>query len=161
MRKIHCLVGLLLSFNLLSGCTSHNSFQANKLASQLQDPQVQVIQKGRQLVLVLPSEISFPTGGNKLKPSVYPLLVRLADILIKDYPTAHIKVIGYTDTSGSPQRNRSLSISRARAVGGYLRYRGVHRDRIDAAGFGDTHPIASNATPEGRAKNRRVEIYID
>lgn len=161
MRTIHCLAGLVLSVSLLSGCTTYHRVQTNKLASQLQHTQVEVVEKGHQLVLILPSEISFPPGGSKLNPSVYPLLIKIADILIKDYPKATIKVIGYTDTSGSSQHNRSLSITRARAIAGYLRYRGIERDCIDAAGFGENNPIAPNSTPEGRAKNRRVEIYIN
>lgn len=161
MKNIHYVVGLLLTVIWLFGCTNLGRFQINKLAAELQNTEVQVLEKDNQLVLLLASEVTFQPGATKLKPSSYPLLIKIADILMKDYPNANIKIAAYTDTSGSPKRNRSISITRARAVGGYLRYRGINRDRIDAVGFGEDHPIASNTTSEGRAKNRRIEIYIN
>lgn len=154
IAAIGCLTGLLTS------CSAYGSFHNSTIASQFSNANVQVVEKGQQLTLILPAEITFAPGRTKLNPQVYPLLIKVADIIMKDYPNAQVHVAAYTDTSGNPQRNRSLSITRARAVAGYLRYRGVNRDQLNASGFGENRPVAANDTAAGRAKNRRIEITI-
>jgi OOP family OmpA-OmpF porin len=77
---------------------------------------------------------------------------------LKENPTATVEVGGYTDDRGSAPYNQRLSLARARAVRAYLIQRGVAADQLTAAGYGETRPVASNATEEGRAQNRRVEL---
>jgi len=86
-------------------------------------------------------------------------LDQLAEVL-KKYPKLDIVVSGHTDSVGNPAYNQKLSELRAKAIADYLLQRGVSQDRISYIGYGDTKPVASNTTAEGRAKNRRVEIKI-
>jgi outer membrane protein OmpA-like peptidoglycan-associated protein len=71
-----------------------------------------------------------------------------------------IDINGHTDSTGSQQHNQALSERRAASVANYLGARGVDQRRISTLGFGPSQPIASNATPDGRAQNRRVEVLI-
>ena len=71
-----------------------------------------------------------------------------------------MQVLGYTDSTGNDKINIPLSQRRAQTVANYLVLRGVAATRISAAGMGALNPIATNATPEGREQNRRVEIYL-
>ncbi|MCX7881760.1 MAG: OmpA family protein [Brevinematales bacterium] len=86
-------------------------------------------------------------------------LDQLAEVL-KKYPKLDIVVSGHTDSVGNATYNQKLSELRAKAIADYLLQRGVSQDRISYIGYGDTKPVATNATAEGRAKNRRVEIKI-
>ena len=79
---------------------------------------------------------------------------------MKDNPTLRIQISGHTDNSGKPADNRTLSENRAKAVTNYLITRGVAPGRLSAKGFGETQPVADNATPEGRARNRRTELTV-
>ncbi|AOJ03761.1 hypothetical protein WS70_17675 [Burkholderia mayonis] len=72
-----------------------------------------------------------------------------------------VQVSGYTDAIGSDSYNNTLSARRARTVANYLRERGLQADRFVVSGFGKSNPVASNATDEGRAQNRRVEIVLE
>ena len=76
------------------------------------------------------------------------------------YPETKIQVSGYTDNTGNPNSNLNLSLQRAQSVANYLAAQGVSPSRISSIGYGDRNPVASNATSEGRALNRRVEINI-
>ena len=79
---------------------------------------------------------------------------------LKDYPDSLVDVYGHTDSTGSDAFNQTLSENRARTVMNYLISQGVPAARLRSQGFGETMPVASNDTPDGRAKNRRVEIKI-
>jgi len=79
---------------------------------------------------------------------------------LSDNPSALVKVVGHTDSVGTDGNNQRLSVERADAVRDLLEDRGVGKSRIDVAGRGEREPIASNDTAEGRAKNRRVEIFL-
>ncbi|NOW45428.1 outer membrane protein OmpA-like peptidoglycan-associated protein [Novosphingobium sp. SG751A] len=114
---------------------------------------------GRSIMLSLPDGVTFDTGSYMLHPQFRPTLDKIAQSL-KDYPNSLIDVYGHTDSTGSAQLNQTLSENRARTVGDYLGMQGVSQARIRTQGYGATMPVADNATPEGRAKNRRVEIKI-
>ena len=79
---------------------------------------------------------------------------------VRQYPNTLIRIEGHADATGNAQFNQTLSENRAHAVASYLMQHGVDPKRIEAVGFGSTRPIASNATAEGRAQNRRVEILL-
>jgi outer membrane protein OmpA-like peptidoglycan-associated protein len=83
-----------------------------------------------------------------------------AAVILRDQPNVEIFVDGYTDDVGSDAYNQRLSDRRAQAVVVYLSEAGVNTSRLRARGFGKTHPVASNATEEGRAENRRVELNL-
>jgi outer membrane protein OmpA-like peptidoglycan-associated protein len=107
----------------------------------------------------VPSDISFDTGRADLKPELRTVLDQFAQGLGED-PTLNVRVVGHTDSTGSDALNERLSVERADSVREYLSDRGVDRARIETAGRGEREPIADNATDAGRAKNRRVEIFL-
>src|SRR5690606_22969275 len=100
--------------------------------------------------------IEFDTGRATLRPSSHPRLDRVVEYL-KHKPRARIRVAGYTDNVGNPRRNKALSEQRAQAVREYLVTHGIEAGRIEAVGYGDENPIASNDTEVGRQQNRRIE----
>lgn len=112
-----------------------------------------------QLKLNIPNDISFDTGSAAIKPQLRAVLDPFANSL-RDDPTARLTIVGHTDNTGSDAINNPLSIERANSVRDYLVTRGVAGARVETVGRGDREPIASNATEAGRAKNRRVEIFL-
>ena len=112
-----------------------------------------------QLKLQVPSDISFDTGSADLKPSLRTVLDEFAKGVSSD-PGLSVRVVGHTDSTGSEAVNERLSLERAASVGDYLVDRGVTRSRIDASGRGARQPLADNASADGRARNRRVEIFL-
>nr|WP_237668103.1 OmpA family protein [Vibrio sp. V43_P6S15P86] len=80
---------------------------------------------------------------------------------LKAYPDGTIRVVGYTDASGPERYNQRLSEQRAQAVANYLEQQGVASERMTVIGLGESNPMASNETTEGRALNRRVEVLFD
>ena len=101
--------------------------------------------------------VNFEFDRAKLLPESYVILDRVAASL-HDWPEIRVEVGGYTDSKGSDEYNRRLSDRRAHAVRDYLISKGIARSRLEAQGYGETDPIASNNTDAGRAKNRRVEL---
>ncbi|AJY47458.1 OmpA family protein [Martelella endophytica] len=120
---------------------------------------VSVVRNGDMLTLVMPGNVTFPTDQYSILPNFYSTLNAVATVLAKYNRTA-VNVNGYTDSTGSAEYNQTLSQQRANSVANYLIQSGVSGSRISAVGFGPSNPVASNATPEGRAQNRRVEVQI-
>lgn len=114
---------------------------------------------GRGLVVSLSGEILFDTGESALKQDAQLSLAKLAGILLM-IPDTRITIEGHTDATGSAETNEKLSHDRAASVMDFLRAHGLQTTRMSATGLGPSSPVASNDTPEGRAKNRRVEIVI-
>ncbi len=111
------------------------------------------------LVSKLKSDILFDTGKSDLKPVANENLAKMATIM-KKYPENVLTVKGYTDSTGSAARNRSLSEERAAAVRSQLVAGGIPANTISVVGMGPDAPIGDNKTAEGRSQNRRVEIEI-
>lgn len=103
--------------------------------------------------------ILFPTNGHTLSANAKADLTRFATSLMQN-PQTNVQVFGYTDDTGTMQVNQRVSTERADAVRTYLINSGVAANRISAEGLPMQDYVASNATPEGRAQNRRVEVYI-
>jgi outer membrane protein OmpA-like peptidoglycan-associated protein len=112
-----------------------------------------------QLKLEVPSDVSFAVGSATIDPRLRPVLDSFASGL-GGQPNMLVRVVGHTDSSGSDAINDPLSLRRAESVRNYLEDRGVSASRIEVAGRGSREPVASNDTAEGRAKNRRVEIFL-
>lgn len=112
-----------------------------------------------QLKLEIPSDISFDVGRSDIKPDMRPILARFAQTL-KDNPATAIRIVGHTDSTGGEAVNRPLSLDRAMSARDFLVDRGVAASRVGVTGRGEQEPIASNATEAGRAKNRRIEIFV-
>jgi len=107
----------------------------------------------------MPSNVTFPVDSSAIQPSFQATLASVADTLSR-YEKSYVDVLGHTDSTGSDAYNQSLSERRAEAVANFLANSGVQRARLATRGYGESQPIASNATEEGRAANRRVEIKI-
>ncbi len=112
-----------------------------------------------QLMLNIPSDISFAVGRSDIQPNFAPVLDQFAEGL-RNNPYTDVRIVGHTDSTGSDAINNPLSMDRAASTRNYLTARGVDGRRIAIDGMGERHPIATNDTVEGRARNRRVEIFV-
>ena len=112
-----------------------------------------------QLKVDIPADVSFDVGRHAIKPNMRPVLDRLASTL-NQHPVTTVTIIGHTDSTGSDAINNPLSMDRANSTRNYLTARGVSGARIRVEGQGSYQPIASNATADGRSRNRRVEIFV-
>jgi outer membrane protein OmpA-like peptidoglycan-associated protein len=120
------------------------------------DIPMQPIEKDANIVL---KNIFYATNSFQLKPesaSELDIIVRL----MQENPTLRIRIDGHTDNTGKPADNMTLSNNRARSVVDYLTTKGIAKDRLTFKGFGSTKPIADNATEEGKAQNRRTELWV-
>jgi len=112
----------------------------------------------RGLVITL-GDVLFDVNQARLKPGSEREIQKIADFL-QEYPERKALIEGFTDSTGSESYNQVLSERRAEAVRRFLIERGISSDRVDARGYGESNPVASNATPATRQLNRRVEIVI-
>ena len=112
-----------------------------------------------RLRLDIPSDVSFDTNRYDIKPNLRPVLDRFASTL-NDNPVTTVTIIGHTDNTGTDAINNPLSINRAAATRDYLVAHGVASNRIAIDGRGSREPVADNYSEQGRAKNRRVEIFV-
>ena len=112
------------------------------------------------ILVNLKSSLLFSSDSAVIKPDAVEQLARLGDILAK-YPDDRIRIQGHTDSTGSAAHDEELSLRRAEAVRDVLASRGVNPRQMRVEGAGAARPIADNSTAEGRAENRRVELYID
>jgi len=133
------------------------------LEQRLSSSEVSVGYDERGLVTRMLDRVLFDSGKATLRRSAYPVLDRVAQVL-KELPDQPVGVEGHTDdvpiTYSKWPDNHALSVARATAVVDYLAQRGVHRSRLTPIGYGEARPLTSNDTPDGRQKNRRVEIVI-
>ncbi len=112
-----------------------------------------------RLKLDIPSDVSFDVGRAAIKPNFAPVLTHFATSLNQNQITT-VAIIGHTDSTGSDAVNNPLSVERANSARDFLVARGVAAQRISTEGRGSREPIADNSSPQGRDKNRRVEIYV-
>lgn len=112
-----------------------------------------------RLKVNIPSDLSFDTGSATIKTGMRAVLDAFVTSL-KDDPKVLVSIVGHTDSTGSDAVNNPLSLERAQSVRDYIVERGVAPTRIQVAGRGEREPVADNATEDGRAKNRRVEIFL-
>lgn len=134
--------------------------QKRRMQQATQGTGVEVTQTAdNRLKLNIPSDISFDTGRADIKPNLRTILDQFAQSL-RDNPTTNISIIGHTDNTGSDAINNPLSVNRAASTKKYLEERGVNPGRIGVDGRGSHEPIADNNSDAGRARNRRVEIFV-
>lgn len=112
-----------------------------------------------QLKLNIPNDVSFDVNSASLRPGMRNVLDSFASNLRGD-PNARVSIIGHTDSTGSDAINNPLSTARAQSARDYLVDRGVAGSHIETAGRGEREPVADNSTEAGRARNRRVEIFL-
>ncbi len=133
--------------------------QERDLRARTAGTDVQVIRQGDDLVLNIPSGITFAYDSSTVQPQFQRTLDQVSETLAQ-YNETYIDVYGHTDATGSAEYNQALSVRRATSVADYLAGHGVQSARIGIRGYGETQPIATNETDAGRAANRRVEIKI-
>ena len=112
-----------------------------------------------QLKLSIPNDISFASGKSDIQARLKPILDQFAQG-VNQQGSMEVKIIGHTDSTGSDAINNPLSMRRAESARDYLVSRGVASSRISTEGRGSREPIADNATEAGRARNRRIDIYL-
>lgn len=143
-----------------AGVGAYMDYQERKLRQELSGSGVQVSREGNQIKLTMPENITFETNRYDLSPKAQSSLDKAAQTLAT-YVDTRLTIVGHTDNTGSDAINNPLSYNRAQSVANYLYARGVAQNRMSVSGQGSRQPIASNATVEGRAQNRRVEILIN
>jgi outer membrane protein OmpA-like peptidoglycan-associated protein len=133
--------------------------QEAELRKQLRSTGVSVERNGDNINLVMPGDITFPTAGSDLKSDFYDVLDSVA-LVLKKFEKTIVAVAGHTDSVGSDAYNQKLSEQRAQSVAAYLQRKDIEPARFEVIGFGERNPVADNATAEGRALNRRVELTL-
>lgn len=133
--------------------------QEAELRRQTAGTGVDVYRQGDELVLRMPSGITFPVDRYDIQPQFQSTLNQVSQTLAS-YNQTYIDVLGHTDSTGSDAYNQALSERRAQSVAAYLSGHGVDRARMGIRGYGESQPIASNDTDLGRSENRRVEIKV-
>ena len=133
--------------------------QEAELSQSMQGTGVEVQRQGDQIKLIMPGNITFATDSSEIVSNFYAPLNNLASSF-KQFNQNSIEIVGFTDSTGSRQYNMDLSQRRAQSVATYLTAQGVDGTRLSTRGAGPDQPIASNATADGRAQNRRVEVNL-
>ena len=122
-------------------------------------PNAQVERVGEGIKITFGSDILFDVDSYALKPETKKQLTDFAQTLNK-YDDTDIRIEGHADATGPVDYNLKLSKQRADAVGSYLQEQGVKTSRLDEKGYGESQPVADNATEAGRSKNRRVDVAV-
>ena len=151
------LIGGIAGAAVGGGVGNYMDRQAAEMKRKL--PEAAIARQGDKLYVALASGILFDVDRDQVKPSARDQIGRAADVLVK-YPDTYVTVEGHTDSTGSAKHNRKLSERRAAGVRDLLASGGVAASRLAVRGYGETDPVADNATPEGRQANRRVQLEI-
>ncbi|MGB7432325.1 MAG: OmpA family protein [Ahrensia sp.] len=133
--------------------------QEAQLRNQLLNTGVSVTRSGDNIILNMPSNITFPVNGDQIQPSFTEVLNSVG-LVLKEFDKTYVNVAGHTDSTGDDASNFALSQRRATSVSNYLVSTGVNPQRFFTQGFGEQRPIADNGSEAGRAQNRRVEIQL-
>ena len=141
------------------GVGNYMDQQEAQIRQQLQGTGVSVTRSGDELILNMPSDITFKVNSSNLQQRFTSTLYSVA-LVLKKFNKTYVNVVGHTDSDGTEKYNMQLSVARARSVSNYLSRSGVSSNRIHSSGRGEYEPIASNSTQAGKAKNRRVQITI-
>jgi len=133
--------------------------QEAKLRAQLKGTGVSVTRSGDNIILNMPGNVTFQTNSADINAGFYQVLNSVA-LVLKEFDKTVVDVAGHADSTGDDAMNMDLSQRRATSVSSYLGAQGVNSQRLITVGYGETRPIASNDTVEGRQLNRRVEITL-
>lgn len=142
-----------------AGVGAYMDVQEAKLREQLQGSGVSVVREGDSIRLVMPGNITFASDKSDVRGSFYSVLDSVGLVLAK-YNETSLRITGHTDSTGDAEYNQQLSQQRASSVSAYLINQGVASSRLSVIGMGESMHITGNSTPEQRAQNRRVELYI-
>ena len=153
------LVGAGLGALAGGGVGLYMDNQEAKLRERLEGSGVSVSRNGDNIILNMPSNITFATDQSDIKPAFYDVLNSVA-IVLREFNRTLVDVNGHTDADGSDEYNEELSSRRANSVAHYLVSQQLDSQRFSVQGFGESQPVASNVSVSGKAQNRRVEIQI-
>lgn len=155
--------GALIGAAVVGAASAGYGYYADKqeaaLRQSMQGTGVEVQRQGDQIKLIMPGNITFGTDSSAIASNFYTPLNNLANSF-KQFNQNTIEIVGYTDSTGARQHNMDLSLARAQSVATYLTSQGVDGSRLSSRGMGPDQPIATNATADGRAQNRRVEVNL-
>jgi len=166
----------LVSLSLLCACASQPASKQEAMSmpepaalaplddlmaqlTPLEQMGLSVVKSESGVVLTMPGAMAFASGSSEVDPAAYEALDRVATAMTA-VSSAQATITGHTDSTGKAGYNQRLSEDRAEAVRAYVAGKGVDTARMSAEGKGEAEPIADNATAEGRAANRRVEIRV-
>jgi len=158
-RRERALIGAGIGALTGAGVGAYMDKQEAKLRAQLQGTGVSVTRNGNDLILNMPGNITFKTASSDLNAGFYKVLDSVS-LVLKEFDKTLIDVEGHTDNVGDDNYNQNLSVQRASSVGSYLQSHGVNTQRIVTLGAGESRPVASNDSAEGRQQNRRVELKL-
>ena len=160
-RAFFLRVPLTSSSGLLAGAAvgQYMDRQERELNEDLAGTGAEVTRDGDALLVSFPSNVTFGVDSSEIRPGFYSTLDDVSATLNR-YPQSYLDVVGHTDSTGSDSYNQALSERRAESVSNYFRSRRVEPARIASYGLGETQPVGSNATDDGRQQNRRVELKI-
>jgi len=158
-RRKRALIGAGLGAIAGGSVGYYMDVQEAKLRQKLAGTGVSVTRDGDNIILNMPSNITFGVNSADISSDFYQVLDSVT-IVVNEYDKTLIEVMGHTDSTGSEEHNQQLSDRRARSVTDYLASREINPVRLQAYGYGEGYPVASNDTDQGRALNRRVEIAL-
>lgn len=158
-RRKRAMIGAGVGGLAGAGVGAYMDKQEAELRQQLQGSGVSVTRQGNNITLNMPSNITFSSGSSDLNARFFKVLDSVS-LVLKKYDKTIVEIAGHTDSVGSAASNQSLSERRANTVGQYLIGKGLKNERTIIIGAGETRPVASNDSDEGRAMNRRVELTL-
>jgi len=158
-RRKRALIGAGLGAIAGGSVGYYMDVQEAKLRQKLSGTGVSVTRDGDNLILNMPSNITFGVNSSNISGNFYNVLDSV-NLVVGEYNKTLIEILGHTDSTGSEEHNKALSDRRARSVAQYFSSRGVDQLRLETYGHGEAYPIASNDTEQGRGLNRRVEIVL-
>jgi outer membrane protein OmpA-like peptidoglycan-associated protein len=158
-RGQRAVIGAAAGAAIGAGVGKYMQNQEEKLRQQTAGTGVEVTRQGDNIVLNMPGRVTFATASAQITPAFHSTLDQVS-ATITEYQDTRVEVAGHTDSTGSDSYNQQLSERRAQAVASYLTGGSVASTRVTTIGYGETRPIASNETANGRQQNRRVEIIL-
>lgn len=158
-RRQRALIGAGVGALAGGGIGAYMDKQEAELRRELEGTGVGISRNGNQISLIMPGDITFPTGSSSVSSQFYPTLTSVAKVLNK-YDKTMVAITGHTDNVGDREFNKRLSWDRAQSVTGFLGSQKVNPQRFQVSGSGMDQPVASNNTEAGRKANRRVNIQL-
>jgi len=158
-RRKRALIGAGVGGVAGGGVGYYMDVQEAKLREQLAGSGVGVTRNGDEIVLNMPGNITFATNSADVNGNFYEVLDSVS-LVLNEYGKTVVELAGHTDSSGADDYNQALSVRRAGSVAAYLKSRGIDELRLYTLGYGESRPIASNSTEDGKQANRRVEVTL-
>jgi outer membrane protein OmpA-like peptidoglycan-associated protein len=152
-------IGAVLGAGIGASVGHSQDEQEAALRNSLRGSGVRIQRNGDSIKLIMNSDVTFQVNKANIEPNFKEVLHNVAVVLVK-FNNSYVRIAGFTDNTGTAQYNLGLSKRRAAAVRNFLQAQGVRPNRLVNIGYGEKDPVASNATAQGRAMNRRVEINL-